>query len=291
MAQWSVPQKVWPQTQGAGVTVGVVDSGVQADVPALQGVVLPGGDTVGDSGNGEKDYAPDDGHGTEVATLIAGQGTGTGIVGIAPQAKILPVHALYPNTDTTTAPITQGIKYAVDHGAKVINLSIGNPVESPTACDPSEQDAVAYALAHNVVVVAASGDTNRGATVATEPATCAGVLTVGAVEPNGSLWPYSTRGSNVSVAAPGDQMTGEGADGRHSTNASGTSFSAPLVSGAAALIRSKYPSMPWYTGRRSRRPTGSAPGSPGPARPGGSRRRPRAPSRRADRAPCSSRRS
>jgi type VII secretion-associated serine protease mycosin len=246
MAQWSVPQKVWPQTQGAGVTVGVVDSGVQANLPDLRGVVLPGGDMLGDSGNGERDYAPNDGHGTAVAVLIASQGTGTGIVGIAPQAKILPVHSLYPGT-SDTAPIAQGIKYAVDHGAKVINVSIGTPVESATSCEPAEQDAVAYALAHNVVVVAASGDTNRGATAGTEPATCAGVLAVGAVEPNGSLWPESTQGSNVSVAAPGDQITGEGADGRHSTNASGTSFAAPLVSGAAALIRSKYPSMPWYT--------------------------------------------
>lgn len=245
LAQWAVPQKVWPATEGAGVTVAVLDSGVQASESDLRGVVEPGADMLGYGGNGEHDYLRPDGHGTAVAALIAGQGTGTGTVGIAPRSKILPVHVIDPSKGMT--PVANGIKYAVDHGAGVINLSVGAVVSSSSSCDPSVQQAVAYALAHNAVVVAGAGDVNTNGPGPEEPGTCAGVLTVGGVERSGSLWQFSTQGPQVSVAAPSDHMVYVGADGRYTTTGFGTSFSTPLVSGAAALIRSKYPSMPWYT--------------------------------------------
>jgi type VII secretion-associated serine protease mycosin len=246
LANWKVPQKVWPLSEGAGVTVAVLDSGVQAGQPDLRGVVLPGEDELGYSGDGEQDYAPDGGHGTEVAALIAGQGYGIGdVVGIAPKAKILPVHVLDPSSDMT--PVPNGIIWAVNHGANIINMSIGAAVPTPTFCTPAEQQAISYALAHNVVVVAASGDVSKTGGRPVEPATCAGVLAVGGVEPDGSLWQGSAQGSNVSVAAPGDHMEIPSSNGReYSTMANGTSLSAPLVAGAAALIRSRYPSMPWY---------------------------------------------
>jgi type VII secretion-associated serine protease mycosin len=246
LANWDVQHQVWPLTEGAGVTVAVVDSGVQASLPDLRGVLLPGGDTVGSGTNGEKDFdTAQDGHGTAVAVTIAGQGYGAdGEVGIAPQSKILPVHAIEPVKNDPLA-IANGIKYAVDHGASVINVSIGSPTSSATSCDPVDQDAVAYALAHESVVVVGSGDTNLGGPGPTDPASCAGVLAVGAVEPNGSLWRDSTQGPNVSVVAPGDHMIYVGLDGRYTTVGDGTSFSAPLVAGAAALIRSRYPQMPW----------------------------------------------
>jgi membrane-anchored mycosin MYCP len=248
LANWRVPRQVWPLTEGAGVTVAVVDSGVQASVPDLRGVVLRGKDMLGLPGNGDVDYATTkDGHGTAVAVLIAGQGYGTGTVGIAPRAKILPVHVLAPSMSATLVPyIAAGIKYAASHGAKVINLSIGDPVDTATSCDPDLQDAVAYALAHNVVVVAAAGDANISGPGPEEPESCAGVLAVGGVEPNGALWRYTVEQSYVSVAAPADHMVYVGLDGRYTTAGWGTSFSAPLVAGAAALIRSRYPSMPWY---------------------------------------------
>lgn len=245
MQNWAVPQKVWPATQGEGVTVGVIGTGVQATVPDLRGVVKPGGDMINAGGNGETDYGPNDGHDTAVAALIAGQGSGPGVVGIAPKAKILPVHVLYPTSGL--APIAEGIKYAVDHGASVINLSIGVTVVSATTCYPPIQEAVAYALAHNVVVVAAAGDVSQSGPGPEEPATCAGVLAVGGVEKDGSPWSGGVRGSNIAVGAPGDFMVDAGRDGRYSHFTAGTSYSAPLVAGAAALIRSKYPSMPWYT--------------------------------------------
>lgn len=246
MANWRVPRQAWPLTEGAGVTVGVLDTGVQASTPDLRGAVLRGADTLGDSGDGDTDFdTSQDGHGTGVAALIAGQGIGGGPVGIAPQAKILPVHVNDPGGDWQS--VAAGIKYAVRHGASVITISVeAEQSPSPTSCYPNFQDAVAYALAHNVVVVAASGDVNLGITTLQAPASCPGVLTVGGIEPTGSLWKNSTQGPNVSVAAPADHIYVVGKDGRTGTDGSGTSYSAPLVAGAAALIRSRYPKMPWY---------------------------------------------
>lgn len=248
MANWSVPQQVWPLTQGAGVTVAVVDSGVQASVPDLSGVVLRGTDLLGDSGNGDRDFlTSNDGHGTEVAEMIAGQGAAGGPVGLAPKAKILPIHVISGGSVGSPTDVAKGITYAVDHGASVINLSVATPFQSATYCDPGMQAAVSHALAHNVVVVAGSGDTDKaGGAGPQEPASCAGVLAVGGVEQTGALWKKSTRQPYVSVAAPADHILITGMDGRTGTVGSGTSYSSPLVAGAAALIRSKYPSMPWY---------------------------------------------
>jgi membrane-anchored mycosin MYCP len=247
LAQWQVPQQVWPLTEGAGVTVGVIDTGVQASVPDLRGVVVPGGDMLGQPGDGETDFSiKTDGHGTAVAALIAGQGYGTGTVGIAPQARILPVHAATPGVAGDAGILASGIEFAVNHGAQVVNVSLGLPSPSATTCDPVLQDAVAYALGRGAVVVAAAGDTNVSGTGPFEPASCPGVLAVGGVGPDGSLWADSTRQPYVSVAAPGEHVADVGRDGGYTATGAGTSASAPLVAGAAALIRSRYPAMPWY---------------------------------------------
>jgi membrane-anchored mycosin MYCP len=262
LTDWQVPQRVWPLSQGADVTVAVVDTGVQASVPDLRGVVVPGGDMLGDTGNGETDFdAQVDGHGTAVAVLIAGQGQGTGTVGIAPQAKILPVHVDTPGIAGDTANLAAGIEFAASHGASVINVSLGPPSPSAQSCDPALQDAVAYALERGAVVIAAAGDINVSGSGPVEPASCAGVLAVGGVEPNGSLWPYTVQQPYVSVAAPADHMVYVGRDGRYSTTASGTSAAAPLVAGVAALIRSRYPSMPWYQVDQRLTATATAAGS------------------------------
>ena len=148
-----------------------------------------------------------------------------------------------------------GIRYAVSHGAQVINLPFGIGGTSPATCDPVLQAAVAYALGHDVVLVASSGNASRYAGPG-EPASCAGVLAVGGIEPDGSLWRGSTRQPYVAVAAPADHMVYVGRDGRYTTTGEGTSFSAALTAGTAALIRSRYPDMPWY--RVDQRLTGTA---------------------------------
>jgi membrane-anchored mycosin MYCP len=247
LADWQVPQRVWPLSEGAGQIVAVVDTGVQASIPDLRGAVVPGGDMLGDPGHGEDDFDVQvDGHGTAVAVLIAGQGRGTGTVGIAPQAKILPVHVDTPGVAGDTAELAAGIEFAASHGATVINVSLGPASPSATSCDPALQDAVAYALGRGAVVVASAGDVNVSGSGPVEPASCAGVLAVGGVQPDGSLWPDTVQQPYVSVAAPADHMVYVGRDGRYSTTGAGTSAAAPLVAGVAALIRSRYPSMPWY---------------------------------------------
>jgi membrane-anchored mycosin MYCP len=249
-SSWDIQTRVWPLTQGAGVTVAILDSGVQASLPDLRGAVVSGGDTTGAGTNGmtDDDY-PDDGHGTQMAVLIAGQGLQSGPVGIAPAAKILPVRVGGMDVSSfggTDATIAAGIRYAADHGAKVINMSVAGPTESASACHPVLQDAVAYALEHNVVVVAAAGNSAKAGNPPESPASCAGVLAVGAVSPDLTIFPDSERQPYVAVSAPGNDIGLLGMDGLYFPDRGGTSCSSAFVSGEAALVRSRYPSMPWY---------------------------------------------
>jgi subtilisin family serine protease len=243
---WQVQRKVWPLSQGAGITVAEVESGVQASIPDLRGVVRPGISLTGAGpGNGDTDIqAGEDGHGTAMAVMIAGQGRGTGTVGIAPRARILPV-TVGGSGPRSVATAAAGIRYAAAHGAQVIDMPFGIGVTSPSRCDPVLQAAVAYALGRDVVLIASAGNANLFPGP-DEPASCAGVLAVGGTEPDGTLWPGSTREPYVAVAAPADHMVYVGRDGRFTTTGAGTSFAAALTAGAAALIRSRYPHMPWY---------------------------------------------
>ncbi len=244
-AGWQVQRKVWPLSRGAGITVAEVDSGVQADIPDLRGVVRPGADLTGTARNGDTDIqAGEDGHGTAMAVMIAGQGRGTGTVGIAPRARILPV-TVGGSGPRSVATAAAGIRYAAAHGAQVIDMPFGIGVTSPARCDPVLQAAVAYALGRDVVLIASAGNTSLSAGP-DEPASCAGVLAVSGTEPDGTRWPGSAREPYVAVAAPADHMVYVGRDGRFTTTGAGTSFAAALTAGAAALIRSRYPHMPWY---------------------------------------------
>ena len=258
-SRWQVQQQVWPLSEGAGVTVAVLDSGVQASVADLRGVVVPGGDVTGHHSNGERDFnTVGPGNGTMMSVLIAGQGHGTGMVGIAPKVIILPVvvNAGPLDLGVGSGAVAAGIDYAVNQGAEVISIPQAGRTASASGCDPGEQAAVAYALSRNVVVVAAAGNTTLTGTGPAEPASCAGVLAVGAVQRNGSLWPGSTRQPYVAVAAPGAGLITSGRDGRLVVNVQGTRSASALVSGAVALIRSRHPLMPWY--RVVQRLTGTA---------------------------------
>jgi membrane-anchored mycosin MYCP len=246
---WKILPRVWPLTQGAGVTVAVLDSGVQASIPDLRGAVVPGGDVTGSGTDGETDFASStDGHGTEMAALIAGQGLGTGMVGIAPQARILPVTVNAGAVDLTADPgrVAAGIMYAANHGAQVIDVSQVNPSGSAAGCDAAEQAAVAYALAKDIVVVAAEGSSNLIGRVPSEPASCNGVLAVAAIQSNRALWPQDVPEPYLTVVAAGAGLVSSGRDGRLVTGVSGARAASALVAGVAALIRSRYPAMPWY---------------------------------------------
>jgi subtilisin family serine protease len=231
---------VWTTgARGQGVTVAVVDVGVDAARPELAGRVLPGTDPAG--GDGRRDLDPDR-HGSSMAVLIAGQGTGTGLTGIAPQASILPVG----DRDDPAG----GIVWAVDHGAKVISMSIA----APHPCSEAASLAVRYAVDRGAVLVAAAG--NDGLTApdeATDPAGCPGVLAVGAVNPGDHVWPGSSPGDYLALAAPGTDVPvliarptpqpGGGVAGLHRAIGNGTSPAAALVSATAALIWSARPGL------------------------------------------------
>lgn len=168
-----------------------------------------------------------------MASLIAAQGTGTGFVGVAPRARILPV------VSRSGEAYTKGIRFAVDHGAKVINLSQG----VPWACPEDLQQAVSYAIEHDVVVLAGAGNTGDSPNASMYPANCIGVLAVGAVDYKFNPWVRTQRQPYVTVAAPGVKVGSVIKDGKYHSSNGGTSGATALTSAAVALLRSKFPQM------------------------------------------------
>ena len=231
---------VWPLTQGAGVTVAVVDSGVDAN-PQFGDRVTVGPDLAGPT-FGAPAGADCVGHGTSVASIIgAAPLAGISFAGVAPQAGILSVKIT--NSDTFPGQVTaQAIRDAVSLGANVINLSLATTVSTPAL-----QAAVQFAQARNVVVVAAAGnDSAGGATGPFYPAAYPGVLSVGAIGPDGSLASFSDTRTPVSVTAPGIGVTSAYPGtfpAAYNPGDNGTSFAAAFVSGIAALVRASYPDL------------------------------------------------
>lgn len=213
---------------GQGVIVGLVDTGVSATHPDLVGRVLPGTDNPPSGTRGLKDV---DGHGTLMAGLIAADGAARGL---APGVKILSGRAGLRG-DATQADVV--IRWEVDHGAKVLNLSFGSDIRLEKLAE-----AVAYAQGKDVVVVAAAGNTSQDDRVAW-PAALPGVVAVSAVDNRGAFArKVSVSGAKVVIAAPGVDLVGPSL-GKGYIKASGTSGSAALVSATAALVRSRYPKL------------------------------------------------
>lgn len=242
----------WRVTKGAGVTVAVLDTGVDPSVPDLTGSVTTGPDyTLGADPPG---YQPPHLHGTYIASLIAGHGSGPGraggVIGVAPDARILSVRvilddqepglAVYNENASFADAIPDGIRYAVSHGASVINMSLGSTV--PTR---DMRLAIADAISHNVVVVASAGNDGTAAggfTPYSYPASFTGVISVAAVGAGGVRAAFSDRNASVVISAPGVNIVGAGPGGEYLT-ADGTSPASAFVAGVAALIRSKYPRL------------------------------------------------
>ncbi len=238
--QWQLKSlgmpEAWRHATGDGVTVAVVDSGVDGDHPDLKGQVLAGLDLVADSGDGRVDPV---GHGTTVSAFIAGRGDDDGVIGIAPKAKILPIRVLdRENRYDDALVVAKAVRWAVDSGAKVINLSLGG-----TGSSAALAAALDYAFAKDVVVVACTG--NAGSTTATDvwyPAREPGVIAVAGLErEGGELWTGSITGRQTVVAAPATELVGARPNGYWRIQ--GTSFAAPMVSATAALVRSRWPGM------------------------------------------------
>lgn len=235
---WQIP-KVWAAgARGQGITVAVADSGVQSSWPELRGIVLSGTDYHG--GDGRTDHSrqidgDDRGHGSAMAINIAGQGGGTsGLVGVAPGAKILPIVRQQDDGD-----VARNIRWAVDHGAKVINMSYYEDGD----CSVDDQAAVRYAIDHDAIVVTGPGNNGTHSQRSlTRPSNCLGVLSVAALDNQLRAWARSNQGPFVGLAAPGAHILSVDLTGDTGwTN--GTSDSAALTSGAIALVWSKFPQL------------------------------------------------
>ncbi|WNM37127.1 type VII secretion-associated serine protease mycosin [Micromonospora halotolerans] len=221
---------------GRGVTVAVVDSGVDATHPELAGQVLAGGRSYGAPGDGRADA---EGHGTHMAGIIAARNAGSdGVTGIAPGARILPIKTKPGKGEISEAASAQGIRMAVDGGAKVVNLSYG----SMGAASADEEAAIRYALDRDVVVVAGAGNTARGDSEVISPANVSGVIAVTGTTRGGRFWSGSVQGPEAVVAAPADGIYNAGRDHGYGWG-DGTSDATAIVSGIAALIRAKYPDL------------------------------------------------
>jgi subtilisin family serine protease len=266
--QWQLSalnaRTAWHYATGAGVTVAVLDSGVDAAHPDLAGQVLPGADFIDHTTDGRRDFV---GHGTTVAALIAGRADDTaGVVGVAPHAKILPVRVLdAQNKYDDAALVADGLRWAVDHGARIVNMSLGGSAQSDDLAE-----AIAYAATHDVVVIACTGNQAAGApNQVWYPARERGVVAVAGLSaavaaPEGAapagtgagaggggsgtagrgaevLWSGSLTGPQTVLTAPAVNLLGARPGGYWRVQ--GTSFAAPLVTAAATLIRSRWPEL------------------------------------------------
>ncbi|THG36192.1 peptidase S8 [Glaciibacter flavus] len=237
----------WNTSKGAGVKVAVIDTGVDGTVAELRGVVVGGTDASGTgAADGQKPVGQDSDHGTMVSSLLAGRGTGTGngVLGVAPEATLLSASVAFGAEDgagiSTDDQIAAAVKWSVDAGAKVINMSLTrNTLDWPESWD----DAFLYAFEHDVVVVAAAGNRGEGTSQVGAPATIPGVVAVAGVDRNRQAsFDASSQGITISVAAPSEDLVGVVPGGGY-VKWSGTSGAAPIVSGLIALVRSAYPDL------------------------------------------------
>ncbi len=226
--------RVWPLSRGAGVTVAVIDSGVDGRTPQLAGRVDRGLDVVNGGGRADTDCV---GHGTAVAAIIAAAPwAGSGFVGVAPAARILPIRQADAGRDGTAAGLAAAIRAAVDRGARVINVSV-------VTAEPSTvlRQAVGYAAARDALIVAAVANEAQAGNPRTYPASYPGVLGVAAVGPDDRNTDFSETGDFVGVAAPGVDVVTVAPGGAGGILVRGTSYAAPFVSGVAALLRGYHP--------------------------------------------------
>ncbi len=250
-------EAAWQVSRGAGVTVAVIDSGVNPYVSDLNRSVVTGPDFTGvHTSTASQNWGV---HGTWMASLIAGHGHDggfSGVIGVAPQARILSIRVIPDRADPhykryerepetfIQQSLARGIDYAVAHGARVISMSIG--YSAPSA---AVRRALQAAYDHGVVVVASagnsggpSGSSRAGEAPESFPANYPGVISVGAVKSSGAVAGFSSDNLSVQVAAPGVNVPAQGRDGQYWL-VSGTSPACALVAGIAAIIKSKYPGL------------------------------------------------
>lgn len=234
-SQWAIStiqaDKAWEITTGSpNVVVAVLDTGIESTHQDLKNKIVPGIDIV----NMDNDPSDDNGHGTHVSGIIAADANNNlGIAGISWGSMLMPVKVITASGEGAYSDLTEGIIYAADHGARVLNLSVGGYSYSQTL-----GDAVEYAHGKGAVLVAAGG--NEGSSEPIYPAAYPNVIGVAATDPADQIWTSSNHGSAIKIAAPGASILSATLNNAY-VRASGTSASAAYVSGVAALILSKNP--------------------------------------------------
>ncbi|MEJ5249504.1 MAG: S8 family peptidase [Caldilinea sp.] len=217
-------------TGGADGIIAVLDTGINLNHPEFAGRILPGYDFIND----DADPIDDHGHGTHVAGIAAAAlNNGAGAAGVCPQCTILPVKVLDSGNKGTWGTVAAGIYYAVDQGARVINLSLGATASSKTL-----ERAIQYAEEHDVIVVAAAG--NAASETPFYPAALPYVIAVGATTAQDVLWPLSNTGEHIDLTAPGHRIYSTFRNPEYAYM-SGTSMATPFVSGLAGLLVSFNP--------------------------------------------------
>ena len=237
-------EAAWQITRGAGVTIAIIDTGIDGSHQDLAGAVIGGSDFSGlGSPNGQTPVGKERRHGTMVASLAAGRGNNAvdGVLGSAPEATLLSLSMSFgggviPPDDQ----VAEAVRYAVDNGADIISLSLTrNTRDWPESWDR----AFSYAAANDVVVIAAAGNRGSGTVAVGAPATMPGVLTVGGVDRNRvASDSASSQGITIGVMAPSEDLVGAIPGGAY-VEWSGTSGATPIVAGIVALVRSAYPNL------------------------------------------------
>lgn len=224
LAQNSIPE-LWNRTRGAGVKVGIIDTGCEVDHPDLAGAVVASRDFT------RSPYAAYDkqGHGTHVAGIIGARQNGKGVVGVAPEAELLIAKGLGDDGTGGSAGIVAAIDWLISEGARVINMSLGSPRP-----DYQILAAIKRANAANAFVIVAAGNSGPGAGV-DYPGRFPETIAVAAVDKEGRIARFSSQGPEVDVAAPGDQVLSCYRDGEYA-KLSGTSMATPFVTGCVALM-------------------------------------------------------
>lgn len=221
----------WQQGRtGKGVVIAVIDTGVDYNHPDLRENIIGGKDFTG-----KGDYMDGNCHGTHVCGTIAAANNGSGIVGVAPDAKILALKALDDNGAGDMRNVIAAIKYATDYGVDIISMSLGGPGS------PALHRAVKDAVAKGITLVCAAGNEGDGDPNTEEfsyPGAYAEVIEVGAIDFNGKLAYFSNTNHEVDILAPGVNILSTYPNGQYA-KLDGTSMATPHMTGAVALLRSK----------------------------------------------------
>ena len=237
-------QAAWDITRGAGVTIAIIDTGIDGSHPDLAGAVVGGADFSGlGSPSGQTPVGQERRHGTMVGSLAAGRGNNVtdGVIGSAPEASLLSLSMSFGGgVIPPDEQVAQAVRYAVENGADIISLSLTrNTRDWPESWDR----AFSYAAANDVVVIAAAGNRGSGTVAVGAPATMPGVLTVGGVDRDlVASDTASSQGITIGVMAPSEDLVGAIPGGGY-VAWSGTSGATPIVAGIVALVRSAYPNL------------------------------------------------